>query len=396
MMGVTIAPATVWAILKQHGIAHPAPRRSGPSWAEFLRTQAQALRACDFSSVVERHRAAPPSLRTLLHRAQHAPRTPRRRHRQPRLFLGHPAGPELLLRPRRARITDLGARLGVVESGGARGPAASLRRAGGRQHPPARGVGARGAVRAARGPGGRGGRRLYPPRARARLGLAGRAAVAHGGGLVAGPPGGSQAALFAACVVAHSDYAYAWTLHKGQGQTVGRPHPGEAEEARSGVAFVFGAEALFAEAALVAASRATDELELQGRIAAMAMQGPRPSPRSCSERRWRTGGPGSRRRPRRSSARQPGGRRSWRRRRPSPSSARRVPTRPSPAKAGPGASWALTCGARSTSWRSSTPPSPPGAADTSKSGSAERRQSSILRWRQVGPPELGWDLGPSP
>jgi len=34
--GVTIAPSTVWAILKRHGI-DPAPRRSGPSWAEFLR-----------------------------------------------------------------------------------------------------------------------------------------------------------------------------------------------------------------------------------------------------------------------------------------------------------------------------------------------------------------------
>ena len=34
-MGIPIAPSSVWAILKRHGI-EPSPRRSGPSWAEFL------------------------------------------------------------------------------------------------------------------------------------------------------------------------------------------------------------------------------------------------------------------------------------------------------------------------------------------------------------------------
>jgi transposase len=38
-LGRSIAPATVWAILKKAGI-DPAPRRSGPGWAEFLRAQA--------------------------------------------------------------------------------------------------------------------------------------------------------------------------------------------------------------------------------------------------------------------------------------------------------------------------------------------------------------------
>jgi len=61
-----------------------------------------------------------------------------------------------------------------------------------------------------------------------------------------------------------TDYGYAWTLHKGQGQTVGETNrgAGEGELRRHGRAFIFGAESLTAEAALVAASRATDSTEL--------------------------------------------------------------------------------------------------------------------------------------
>ncbi|HEY0688223.1 MAG TPA: hypothetical protein VGD71_04215 [Kribbella sp.] len=46
-LGRSIAPATGWAILKKAGI-DPAPRRSGPAWAEFLRAQAEGILACDF------------------------------------------------------------------------------------------------------------------------------------------------------------------------------------------------------------------------------------------------------------------------------------------------------------------------------------------------------------
>jgi len=49
-MGISIAPSSVWAILKRRGI-DPAPRRSGPTWAEFLHAQAQGLIAGDFFSV---------------------------------------------------------------------------------------------------------------------------------------------------------------------------------------------------------------------------------------------------------------------------------------------------------------------------------------------------------
>jgi putative transposase len=46
-LGITVAPSTVWEILKSAGI-DPAPRRDGPGWAEFLRSQAQGILALDF------------------------------------------------------------------------------------------------------------------------------------------------------------------------------------------------------------------------------------------------------------------------------------------------------------------------------------------------------------
>ena len=49
-MGVRLAASNVWAILRRHGI-EPSPRRSGPTWAEFLRAQATTLLACDFFTV---------------------------------------------------------------------------------------------------------------------------------------------------------------------------------------------------------------------------------------------------------------------------------------------------------------------------------------------------------
>jgi putative transposase len=49
-MGVRLAPSSVWAILRRHGI-EPTPRRTGPTWAEFLRAQAGTILACDFFTV---------------------------------------------------------------------------------------------------------------------------------------------------------------------------------------------------------------------------------------------------------------------------------------------------------------------------------------------------------
>src|ERR1035437_1895562 len=46
-LGVKVAASTVWEILKTNGIDR-APRRSGPTWSQFLRSQAEAILACDF------------------------------------------------------------------------------------------------------------------------------------------------------------------------------------------------------------------------------------------------------------------------------------------------------------------------------------------------------------
>ena len=46
-LGVGVSASTVWEILKKAGI-DPAPRRSGPAWSLFLRSQAEAILACDF------------------------------------------------------------------------------------------------------------------------------------------------------------------------------------------------------------------------------------------------------------------------------------------------------------------------------------------------------------
>jgi putative transposase len=46
-LGITVAPSTVWEILKNAGTG-PAPRRDGPGRAGFLRSQAQGILALDF------------------------------------------------------------------------------------------------------------------------------------------------------------------------------------------------------------------------------------------------------------------------------------------------------------------------------------------------------------
>ncbi len=49
-LGVTVAPSTVWQILRAAGI-DPAPRRSGPTSRQFLTAQAAAILAVDFLHV---------------------------------------------------------------------------------------------------------------------------------------------------------------------------------------------------------------------------------------------------------------------------------------------------------------------------------------------------------
>src|SRR5712691_7326219 len=47
-LGVKVAASTVWEILKASGIAPASLRRTGPTWRQFLRSQAEAILACDF------------------------------------------------------------------------------------------------------------------------------------------------------------------------------------------------------------------------------------------------------------------------------------------------------------------------------------------------------------
>ena len=49
-LGVTVSATTVRNVLRRHRLK-PAPRRSGPSWSQFLRAQAAGTLACDFSHV---------------------------------------------------------------------------------------------------------------------------------------------------------------------------------------------------------------------------------------------------------------------------------------------------------------------------------------------------------
>jgi putative transposase len=46
-LGITVAPSTVWEILRAAGI-DPVPRRTGPTWRQFLAAQAGGILAVDF------------------------------------------------------------------------------------------------------------------------------------------------------------------------------------------------------------------------------------------------------------------------------------------------------------------------------------------------------------
>jgi putative transposase len=49
-LGYQVAASTVWNILHRAGV-DPAPRRSGPTWKQFLTAQAHTMLACDFFTV---------------------------------------------------------------------------------------------------------------------------------------------------------------------------------------------------------------------------------------------------------------------------------------------------------------------------------------------------------
>src|SRR4051794_22221841 len=49
-LGFRVAASTVWSILTKAGV-DPAPRRTGPTWTQFLTAQAKGILACDFLHV---------------------------------------------------------------------------------------------------------------------------------------------------------------------------------------------------------------------------------------------------------------------------------------------------------------------------------------------------------
>jgi len=51
VLGVKVAPSTLWEILREAGI-DPAPQRTSQTWATFLRSQAEAILAADFFELV--------------------------------------------------------------------------------------------------------------------------------------------------------------------------------------------------------------------------------------------------------------------------------------------------------------------------------------------------------
>ena len=49
-LGIRVSASTVQRVLRRAGLG-PAPRRSGPNWSTFLRSQAHGVMACDFFTV---------------------------------------------------------------------------------------------------------------------------------------------------------------------------------------------------------------------------------------------------------------------------------------------------------------------------------------------------------
>jgi putative transposase len=49
-LGIRVGASTVRRILRRAGLG-PAPRRTGPTWSEFLRAQGRGVLACDFFTV---------------------------------------------------------------------------------------------------------------------------------------------------------------------------------------------------------------------------------------------------------------------------------------------------------------------------------------------------------
>jgi hypothetical protein len=84
-LGLWVSPTSLRRLLARSGL-EPAPRRGGPSWREFLNSQAASIIACDFFTV---ETVLLRRFYLLLHRSRQPPRLARwylnrRRRAQPR------------------------------------------------------------------------------------------------------------------------------------------------------------------------------------------------------------------------------------------------------------------------------------------------------------------------
>lgn len=91
LLGIKVAPSTVWEILKTTGI-EPSPRRTTVTWAAFLHSQAEAILAMDFIETI----TLTGQRQYILAAIHHAGRCVRgsRRHRTPDTCLGDARRPQ--------------------------------------------------------------------------------------------------------------------------------------------------------------------------------------------------------------------------------------------------------------------------------------------------------------
>jgi hypothetical protein len=98
-LGVSVPASPVWEILKK-ARTDPAPRRTGPTWSQFLRSQAEAILACGFftAGLPGPHQGLRPGRDRARHEAYPHPR----RHAASDRRVDRPAGPQPDHGPRRA------------------------------------------------------------------------------------------------------------------------------------------------------------------------------------------------------------------------------------------------------------------------------------------------------
>jgi hypothetical protein len=88
-LGFRVSPTSIRRLLAQAKL-EPAPRRTGPSWREFLQVQAASIARVRF--LHRRERLLAPLLRLVLHRPRQSARVAGRLHRESHGCLGHAAG----------------------------------------------------------------------------------------------------------------------------------------------------------------------------------------------------------------------------------------------------------------------------------------------------------------